>query len=462
MQRWTGRIGCAVAVVVAVLAVHRSWAETAAPARDYWQARAVGQGVALGVRENVYSPRGREALARALVDPAVERLSRPGVGFDPVARRADGAMTEEDVAAFDAIFTNYRQYGVYVVDTAATPFLLALHAASTGKYEVDRRVFAAFAIVAFLYGVATFVCLAGHPPLVAAGVAALAAIVWRPFVSDLRDGNVGSLQLAVLAVAAWALSRQAHVAAGALLGIGAAAKPTTALVIATVLLSLASDRKGAGRFVAGVAAGAFAAAIVGAVALGGPHVWIDWVHVLPSLLDPTWGFEGGNVAISKIMPAEWVGVASVAWLIHAAFAAVAVATLKTPAEGAPRDRALLAVAIGAPLMLLTSRLVWFHYYVLLLPLAIVLVRRGAVQERKDVLRVGVVAVAVLAGTNVSPMIFEGGAARAAALFAGTLALCVLGVVDFARLGASPARPALCLPSASRARVAERRRWFRAR
>jgi hypothetical protein len=61
-------------------------------------------------------------------------------------------MTEEDVAAFDAIFTNYRQYGVYVVDTAATPFLLALHAASTGKYEVDRRVFAAFAIVAFLYG----------------------------------------------------------------------------------------------------------------------------------------------------------------------------------------------------------------------------------------------------------------------------------------------------------------------
>jgi hypothetical protein len=442
MTKWTWWVGLAASLTLAALAVHRSWAETAVPARDYWQARAVGRGVALGVRENVYSLRGREVLARVLVDPAVKRLSRPGVGFDPAARRADGTMTEEDAAAFDTIFANYAQYRVYVVDTAATPFLLALHAASTGRYEVDRRVFAAFAIVAFLFGVATFVYLAGYPLPVAVGVAAFTAVVWRPFASDLRDGNVGSLQLAVLAAAAWALSRRAHVAAGALLGIGATAKPTTALVIATVLLSMAADRKGAGRLAGGVAAGAFAAALVGAVALGGPHVWIDWARILPSLLDPTWGLAKGNVAISKIMPAAWAGVASVAWLVPAAFAVVAIGTpLKTPGEGAQRDRALLAVAIGAPLMLLTSRLVWFHYYVLLLPLAIVLVRRSAVRERQDVLRVGVVAVAVLADTNLYPMIFAGGAARAAALFAGALALCVLGVVDYARVGFSGPTPA---------------------
>jgi hypothetical protein len=431
----------AVVIGLTGVAVHRSWAEMAVPARDYWQARAVGRGVALGVRENVYSLRGREVLARVLVDPAVKRLSRPGVGFDPAARRADGTMTEEDAAAFDTIFANYAQYRVYVVDTAATPFLLALHAASTGKYEVDRRVFAALAIVAFLFGVATFVYLAGYPPPVAVGVAALAAVVWRPFASDLRDGNVGSLQLAVLAAAAWALSRRAHVAAGALLGIGAAAKPTTALVIATVLLSMAADRKGAGRLAGGVAAGVFAAAIVGAVALGGPHVWIDWARILPSLLDPTWGLAKGNLAISKIMPAAWAGVASVAWLVPAAFAVVAIATVKALGEGAQRDRALLAVAIGAPLMLLTSRLVWFHYYVLLLPLAIVLVRRSAVRGREAVLRVGAVAVAVAVGTKAPEMVLDGAWARAVALCSGALALCVLGIADYGRAGASEAPPA---------------------
>jgi Glycosyltransferase family 87 len=460
MRQWEWRIGCVVAVALAGFALHRSWTATSLPARDFWLLRAVGQGIDLGVRENVYSASGRHALARALVDPAVKRLSRPGIGFDPDARRADGSMTDADVAAIDAVIVNYQRFGEYGVDTVATPTLLALiDALSTGEYSLDRRVFAALSIGAFLFGVALFVYLAGYPPLVAAIVASATALVWRPYVSDVEMGNLSSLQLGVLAAVAWTLSRRAHVVAGALLGVGAVAKPTTALVVAAVVLAVALEGwRDAARLAAGVAAGAILAIVAGAATFGGLTVWVDWAHVIPEMLGSKWSLDAGNVALREILPAGWASAAAAAWLLPAAFAAALIAAPRATDDRERFDRELLALATGAALMLLTSGLVWFHYYVLLLPLAIVVVRRGVVRRAEAALRVGGVALALAAGTGVTALIVDGASALAAWLFSGAFVLCILGTADYWRTGsgvfrAAPAGPAVTAEAGRRSVLA---------
>jgi hypothetical protein len=429
--RWTNRL---LVIAAVACALQFSWRETATVARDYWLLRAVGQGLRAGVQGDVYAPAGRHALAAAYIDPAVRRLSRPGIGFDLQARLSDGSMTAEDYAAFDAILVTYSHFGYYGVDTVATPFLFALvDFLGVGSYELDRGVFAVLSIAAFLVGVAIFVHLAGYSGWIGLGVASVAALAWRPYVSDLHVGNVGSIQLALLGFTAGAVSRQKHLTAGVLLGIGLALKPTTALVCASALLLYWIDwRREVVRLAGGVAAGITASVLVCALTFGNLDVWVDWARVVPQLLSSDWSVESGNLSIARVTANAWPAASSLAWLLPLGVG-LAVIVRPRPATGHERlDHLYLALATGAALMLLTSGLVWFHYYVLLLPLAIMLLRRRILMAGWHALfRFGTLAAVLSAGTGLATLASDDHHARAVALCVGSLVLCIFAALDLA-------------------------------
>ena len=218
------------------------------------------------------------------------------------------------------------------------------------------------------------------------GVGAL----FEMFAGDIRYGNVAGVQLALLLASLEASARRRLLTAGGLAAFAALLKPSAAYGVLSLTAFLAgriTAREWA-RFAAGGLVGGAVATVLTVQTFGSLAVWSDWVtHVLPGLGSVCYPRSDGNIGLVAILHhatgtnlSRPIG----AVLLPAALAACYALGLRrrgTEDDSPGFDGLLAAHTLGTCVMLLSSPLVWTHYFVLLLPSLITLMHRSGRRGR---------------------------------------------------------------------------------
>ena len=287
----------------------------------------------------------------------------------------------------------------------ATPFLYWVTAAfAVGDYETDLTTWHALSLFMLAIFFIVVCRLLGYSPATTLAIF-LPIIVWFvPLHSDLRVGNVNSIQLGMVGLIMWLLSRSNHskylFAASVVVGLTVMFKPN----LAPIGLILAGGwllRHQYSRLIIGISGmltGVLAAVLVSSWWMGNSSAWLDWLKMLSGAVGAA-PSKGGNYSVMRQLTG---GLSPTGQLLLALFlvsAALALfwwgrrrhPELSTSAEIQSTDRQLLEdtllVAMGCVIALMASALVWIHYYLLTFPLLLILLRPWAIKERGSFTRV---------------------------------------------------------------------------
>jgi hypothetical protein len=356
-----GRPGYRSAVVLAAMLVAfgsvRAWRTARENAGiDYYQYWVVGKVLGRGEVASIYRHDSRAALGREFLWHAL-------AGESERQRAAARVRT--------------------VLEPMSTPFLFTvLSPFALGAYEPSLDLFLALSLACLLASILVFGRVVAMPLLERLLVLALLVFVFQPVAADLRVGNVGQLQLGLVALYVWlsagfGTARQAP--AGIVLGAATAFKPNLAAVAPLLLASWAMGRQWR-RLVAqgtGFVAGALASLLVSAGLFGSLQAWPDWLAAVRAGDLPLMPMAVGNVSLLAL-GRRWTGLdlgplpglAGTLAVVLALWLRRRVAAPRLPAQAVLDD--LPVAAAGCLLFLLSSPLVWQHYLMLALPAVMVL------------------------------------------------------------------------------------------
>lgn len=251
------------------------------------------------------------------------------------------------------------------LDLVSSPFLFASLGWVSADYDRALMQYHVLVLVCFIAGVLLLCRAVGVSWAGSLFLLAGLLLLYRGFEADLRVGNVNSIQLLVLAVAV-SVPRLRWFLLGALLLF----KPNVMFVPLLFVIARLARREYRPMFVdlAAGAAGAVAAFVIASITYGSPRVWLQWVraandfyHRLPTRME-----RNVTPALALFQEhGEWVSYLLAAILI--AIACIAIWRSKT--EDAP-----LLAGLGVLIYLLSANVVWLHYMVLAIPIAIALLR----------------------------------------------------------------------------------------
>jgi hypothetical protein len=264
------------------------------------------------------------------------------------------------------------------LDLVSSPFLFSTLRWTSRDYDRALTQLHAFVLFAFIAGV-LLLCRAVRLPWAGSLFLVAGLLLWyRGFEADLRVGNVNSMQLLALAVVVWGAGRRgAGGTAGwepalrwVLLGALLMFKPNVMFVPLLFAVARLARReyRALGRDLVAGSVGAFAAIAIASITYGSPRVWLQWVraandfyHRLPTRVER-------NVTPALALfheHGEWVSYALAALLL----AIVCAAIWRTKSDDAP-----LLAGLGILVYLLSANVVWLHYMVLAIPIAVALMR----------------------------------------------------------------------------------------
>ena len=359
---------------------------------DFYQFWVVGRAVGEHRARDVYSDAERKRLGELAWNDAMAAQSASATPAVPSKR---------------ILAAQQRQ----VLETYSTPWMYTLFGiASSGDYDADQARFQAFSTLVFLLAIAAIGRLLDHSWLaIAVGAWFFTSRWFKPFSDELIAGNVNRLQIAFLALFAWTASRarwkHAQLFSGFVLGAAILFKPNLAIVAVVLAIGWSAARcySTLAQEALGMAAGALFAFAVSCAYFGSVQVWSDWIRTIPELLSQG-ASAGGNYAFSRLLY-DCVGMSAsgstafglfVRMLPIELLVLVAIALVRARSrqrmdveheiertDGRARDGAafdLVLVGLGATISVLTTDLVWLHYYLLCVPLSIVLLR----PERREV------------------------------------------------------------------------------
>jgi hypothetical protein len=313
----------------------------------------------------------------------------------------------------------YRQ----IPRTYSTPFFYVIFKVfSTGRYDRDLRNYQFLMLACLVFALAILTRVLGHPLETTLGAIAIFSTWFEPFTSDMRVGNVNSIQLALLAVYLWAVTRlrwrHRDILGGAILAFTAALKPNVLFVLGTLALAwiLGRRTRRLSRHAIGAVAGGAIAVVVAGAAFRSLRCWADWLSAIGSLSKDSITVNAGNFAPSRFLvdrfdPAVTIVLGVVFGLVLAGAMWRGRANVIGGGTTGPESEALSdvrAVAAGCLLMLLTSPLAWLHYYVMTIPILLVLLRPlgessvvpGVIATRRVLPGLALVALAIDPLTNV--------------------------------------------------------------
>ena len=288
---------------------------------------------------------------------------------------ARGQASDFDIWRFDS----QRRRSL---DSVSSPFLYTTFSWVSSDYRIALRQFHALAILAFVVGVLMIGRASGLPGPVSLFLLAALLLWYRGFEADLRVGNVNSLQLAAIGAALVT----PPFAAGAILGMLLAFKPNILAVPLLVVVArvVARDWNRLRIEIAGGAAGGLAAFTIASIQYGSPRVWLHWIERAGEFYVRVPTRAMGNFTPGLFLYerySEWVSYLIAALLFIAACAAIA----RSRMQNDP-----LIVGTGVLIYVMSALVVWPHYMVLPLAVAIPLLRhRGSAVA-------GVVAIVLLA------------------------------------------------------------------
>ncbi len=354
------------AVVLAVAAFGTLLASSlrSSPGMDFWRPRAAVLAIARDPSIDVYSRSGRERVYATAVRDAAQGTMGP---------REQGAAL--DATEFDGKFLRYPG-----VDVVQTPVLLAfVRMFSFREYESDYLSFIVGCLLCFFVSVVAICRMVGASYTTSLIVASAIGLTMEAQASELRVANVNDLQLALIALFLYVQSRSkrwSDVASGSVLALAVLFKPNLAAVALAAVIAWIGARLWHKCIRAGV--GALVGLAIGfgaSAAVMSPRAFQQWSIVIPELMVSSQPVARGNLSLSGLV-AEQTGIDVALPLLVAGlivYCIVAMRPLWSRAQDRmpALERTLVAVSAGAAIMLLSSRLVWVHYFVLAVPLLIV-------------------------------------------------------------------------------------------
>jgi hypothetical protein len=252
------------------------------------------------------------------------------------------------------------------LDSVSSPFLYTCLSWVSRDYDRALRQYHVAVLLAFLGGYLS-IARAVRLPWPAALFLLAALLLWyRGFEADLRVGNVNSLQLLMLG----ASLLSPPLVAGAIAGMLIAFKPN--LILIPLLLAIARvaarDWRRLRLEVLGGAIGVAIAVIVAAMRYGSFDVWLQWIaranefyHRLPTRTE------------RNITPLLALFHERGAWLSYVVALLLTIVAIVAIWKGRSHDDVLI-VGVAILIYLLSATVVWLHYMVLVIPIALALMR----------------------------------------------------------------------------------------
>ena len=252
------------------------------------------------------------------------------------------------------------------LDSVSSPFLYTTLGWVSRDYDRALQQYHLLVLAAFIAG---FLLLARAVRLSWAGALFLlsALLLWyRGFEADLRVGNVNSLQLLMLGISLWCPPLIAGVIAGMLIAF----KPNLILVplLLAVARMAAPDWRRLRLELLGGAIGGAIAFTAAAIHYGSFAIWLQWIaranefyHRLPTRTE------------RNITPLLTLFHEHGPWPSYALALLLTIAAALAIWRGRSRDDVTI-IGVAILIYLLSATVVWLHYMVLVIPIALALTR----------------------------------------------------------------------------------------
>jgi hypothetical protein len=278
------------------------------------------------------------------------------------------------------------------VAVTGSPLVYALVGlTASGAYEKDLSRFRVASWLCFLGAMLILCRLVQFSPVSTLLAVALFTSSFQPLLADMWVANLNQIQLLSLACFLLFVTLSWEVLAGLALGIGVMLKPNIVIVaFLSILVSLADrEYRRMTRLLLGMCLAALLSVAISVSYFGRPAIWPDFIQSLPRTLATSAPMENGNIGLAVLLfrTMHWemsmyilvILMATVSILIFKARWDRVGKLAAPPSHGADEStrsmhRMFVVVGLGCAVMLMSSRLVWPHYYVLLIPLELYLLR----------------------------------------------------------------------------------------
>jgi len=226
-----------------------------------------------------------------------------------------------------------------------------------------------------------------YPPLSAILLLILFSSLFAPVISDMGVGNINQIQLLIISLFILLAARSKPWWSGISIGIGIMLKPNMLPIWLFYNIALCIDKRYRYQLfhLLGTGFGILLAAILPVIFFSKPAIWFQFFKSLPTLGGFSYPIQNGNFGL-PVLIFELTAVHTaiiIAAVLISTFVWIMIGTRK---KTSPNARTLIvaencllhetfAVAgMGIAVMLLSSNLAWLHYYILLIPLVIFLLR----------------------------------------------------------------------------------------
>jgi hypothetical protein len=311
-----------------------------------------------------------QLASRADVDNIYSAETQERIGEEYYARAQASAS---ELRKYDA--TRRRR-----LDNVSSPFLYTTLRWVSRDYDRALQQYHVLVLAAFIAGV-VLICRRVKLSWCLTLLLLAALLLWyRGFEADLRVGNVNSLQLAAIGAMLWC----PPLVAGVVLGLLVSFKPN--LIVIAMLVGIAKTRNqkpetrsalamhsGFWFLVSGFAAGVAVAIIAAAINYGTFRVWFQWIAAANEFFHRLQTRDERNVAPALSLFQQYGS-----WLSYVIAALLVIIVCAAILRSKRRDDTLDVPLIGGLAILvylISAPVVWLHYMVLVLPLAIALLRR---------------------------------------------------------------------------------------
>lgn len=273
----------------------------------------------------------------------------------------------------------------------STPLMYSFFAAITlGDYEKDFRNFRVLSLMIFLISLITLSRLFALSVMETVIMISLLTRLFDPYMSDARVGNVNQILIGFLTLFLW-LKRQSQwawsdVVSGFVLGVAVMFKPTISIVPMLLIAVWLTDRKHKTILTQslGFCLSAVVALLITGYYFGSFECWTEWLAILKK--DDLWSIPVtmGNQSLSNLLlQCHGIDVSTILLIGLLTITTVIIWHGRSRSRGktdADFHRESWAVGMGCVIMLMISKLVWMHYYLLATPLLLYLLRHEKGRE----------------------------------------------------------------------------------
>ena len=339
---------------------------------DFFALWAVPQGFSKINTQNIYSLKAQKEFARELS----KKASLPDV-----------SESQRHITDLVIGISGGR------INTTASPFLYTVAGLlSSGDYEQDLLGFTIFSLICLIFSILILCRVVNFSITSSLLILILFGTFYVPILSDMQAGNINHIQLLVITIyIVCSKSRRPafDLFSGIVLGTGFVLKPNIFMIfVLGIILTLADKEfKRFFRVLPGFCLGAVFCISISGIYFGRMSIWEDFLLSLPNTLNMSYPLIHGNIGLASLIfyltktDASFV----IFGVIFFAFLAVAWTSernpgnkeIKTTQEYAGKSvpvEVFSAAGIGCTIMLLSAGLAWAHYYVLLIPLIIFMIR----------------------------------------------------------------------------------------